>query len=84
MKEFCENVVEELNHCSIEDWAEKYVNFKLKFCREYFKGLIFSTAHGINFFDNVLGGKWPEFDPVTKVGESGELGDNFRKLLKQS
>lgn len=83
MREFCEAVVKELNECPAEKWAEIFVNSKIKFQREYADGLIFSTVHGIDFFKHVLNGKWPEYDPVTRIGESGEYGNNFRKLLKK-
>lgn len=82
MAEFVRDTVELLNRCSSNEFAEIYVTRRMTFAREYSQGLISSTAHGANFFSNLLSGKWPEYNPTTRDGESGEYGDNFRKLLK--
>lgn len=77
-KQHCLSVIKELKNCHKERWAEIFVARRIQFARLWSGGLIFSTSHGADFFDNVvacLDGK--EWD------EKGYLGDNFRKLIKE-
>lgn len=57
-------------------WALVFVELRMMFNRLYPHGLL-STAHGAEFFDNVLAGAaaW------TEEVEGGEYGNNFRKML---
>lgn len=77
MKEFSQKSISILENTDSKNWAKVFVELKTEFWRKYAKGLIFSTTHGIDFFENVLncldGAKWKE---------EGEYGDNFRKLIK--
>lgn len=58
-------------------FAKNYVNLRLQFSRNFNPGYICSTAHGIDFFDNIrnclAGDTWTE---------QGEYGNNFRKLIQ--
>lgn len=67
-------------------FAEIYVKDRMEFHRKFQKGLIFSTVHGANFFENVhdclLGRKWSEKDAKGVELLAGEYEDNFRKFLK--
>lgn len=75
MKEFCIETILLLNKCSMDDWAKVFVERRMQFQRDYGNGLVLSTSHGIDFFENVLacldGAPWDE---------KGHLGDAFRKL----
>lgn len=53
-------------------WAVWFVELRMQFSRRFLQGPC-STAHGADFFDNVLAG--PE-----NWTEPGEYGNNFRKL----
>jgi hypothetical protein len=76
MKEFAQQVQAELSACPLNRWAEVFVKRRLEFAGRFNNGLIFSTSHGADFFDNVVncidGAEWEE---------KGELGNNFRKLV---
>lgn len=59
-----------------------YVDLKLWFFRKHQRGLICSTQHGTDFFNNIVAcceGRmvWD------KDIEKGEYGDNFRKLIAE-
>jgi hypothetical protein len=80
MKQFVEMVI--LNLSAIEgcQWGIDFVEYKIKFHRQFGKGLTISTWHDINFFNNVLfclnGGD------VNDLGEPiGEYKNNFKKLI---
>lgn len=63
-----------------QDWAELFVTFKMWFHREFSRGLICSTEHGIDYFEHVRIG----CEEGTKFWtEKGEYGDNFRKMIKE-
>ena len=76
MLDFAKQVQRELSICPLDKWAEVFVNRRLEFAGKYGNGLIFSTVHGADFFDNVVdcisGMTWEE---------KGDLGNNFRKLI---
>ena len=76
MIDFAKQVQNELSACPLKRWAELFVARRLEFARRFGNGLVFSTSHGAEFFDNVVkcieGEEWDE---------KGELGNNFRKLV---
>jgi hypothetical protein len=76
-----------LNQTPIEKWAEVFVKLRLEFADKCSGGLIFSTVHGAEFFDNVVecyyGEPWFESDEEKK-GKKTELGNNFRTLIKRA
>jgi len=62
--------------------APMFVELKIAFMRHHGRGLVCSTIHGTEFFDNVVAcceGRlvWD------KYVEKGEYGDNFRKLIAE-
>lgn len=79
MRDDCHFILELLKECPSDKWAEIYVNSCMWFWRKYCLGLIFSTIHGADFFDNILkcldGTLWL---PDNK----GEYEENFRKFIK--
>ena len=59
-------------------WAEEFVRLRMEFHRRHGHGLILSTWHGIDFFDNLLVAlKHGEFFTEPK----GEYRNNFLKLI---
>lgn len=85
MKQFCINSINSLNNCPIETWAVLYVTLKMEFFGKFQHGLVCSTYHGLNFFQNLLdclNGK--EWNPTNDNGEpiKGEYESNFRKLVE--
>lgn len=81
MRQFCIDAIAELKACPLDRWAVTYIRLRYhEFWPRYASGLIFSTTHGADFFQNLLdclnGKEW------TKKDEAGEYGDNFRKLIK--
>lgn len=74
---FCERAKEELYTSA--DYATTFVNLRIKLNKLFFNGKIISTLHGIDIFDNILdalsGSKWEE---------KGELGDNFREIIRNN
>lgn len=79
MRQDCLRIIETLNNTKGAQWAVEFVEFKMWFHRKYCLGLIFSTIHGCDFFDNVIrcldGKTW---EPDNK----GEYEENFRKFIK--
>ena len=80
MKQFCENSILKLKSCSIDEWAELFVLLKMEFFKKYQRGIICSSAHGTEWFQNILdclnGKEWD------KKEHKGEYEDNFRKLVE--
>lgn len=76
LKQFCLQSIEKLNKTHINEWAALFVSLRMKLQREYLKGFVLSTSHGIDIFENILacldGAEWEE---------KGELGNNFRKFI---
>ncbi len=85
MRQDCECIIAILESCAPYEWAELFVNHKMRFCLQYSVplGLIFSCIHGIDFFDNILkcldGAKW---EPDKDEPQPGEYEENFRKFIK--
>lgn len=79
LKNFCVKVNAELNASVGDDWAKCFIQNRLALQTLYLKGLVLSTAHGADIFDNILnclnGAEWEE---------KGEYGNNFRKFIKQN
>ena len=77
MKDFCIKANQTLNGASKSDFAPMFIGLKRLFYDKYQNGLVFSTAHGVDFFTNVIncldGQKWEE---------KGEYGNNFRKMIE--
>ena len=84
MKSFCEDAINKLRICPINNWAEMFVSLKLKFFRLHQQQLVCSTYHGINFFNNLLDGiNGKIWKPLDDKGNEikGKYEDNFRKLI---
>lgn len=85
-KDFCRLVIWLLK--DHPNFAELFVKLKMKFCRQYQSGLIFSTRFGADFFSEVynrLENKEylkPEIDSAGKVMPLGEFDINFNRWLK--
>ena len=79
MREDCASVISLLQRTPAAEWAETFVSHKCFFWRKHCLGLIFSTIHGPDFFENVLqcldGRAW---EPENK----GEYEENFRKFIR--
>ncbi len=77
MKKFCEDAIAKLKGVPDTEWANTFVELRMEFCRKFQRGIITSTWHGIEFFDNVLfclnGGDVKE--------PAGEYKTNFKKLI---
>ena len=58
-------------------WAEVWVELRMSFHRCFGRGLITSTAHGIDWFENVIAA----CEGRLVWEEKGEYGDNFRKMI---
>jgi hypothetical protein len=78
MKNDLNKIIDLLNKTSINDWSKVFVEQKIYFWKKYCMGLIFSTIHGADFFNNVndclTGTKTWKHD--------GEYEENFRKFIK--
>jgi hypothetical protein len=79
MKNFCHHALFILSFSRGRNWAEEFVKLRMEFHRKHGHGLILSTWHGIDFFQNVLDalehGK--TFDEPT-----GQYRTNFQKLIQ--
>ncbi len=75
MRDYARAAIDVLRVLRGESYAVAFVELRMAFHQHYGHGLICSTSHGIDFFENILAG--PE-----AWDEEGELGDNFRKLFK--
>jgi hypothetical protein len=77
MKQFCEHAIFILAYSRGKVWADEFVRLRMDFHRQHGRGLILSTWHGLDFFDNVLnclnGGECDE--------PKGEYRNNFLKLI---
>jgi hypothetical protein len=84
-----------LNESPIYEWGKNFVDFKTEFMRQWACGYVFSTLHGIDFFENVMRalggldvlGRDKGFynergEWSAEWPEKGELGENFRKFIK--
>jgi hypothetical protein len=47
----CQNV---LDSCENKDFADLFIYFKTELYHKYQKGLILSTSHGIDIFNNII------------------------------
>jgi hypothetical protein len=77
MKKFCEQAIQTLTTSTGHKWAEEYVRLRMEFHRKHGHGLILSTWHGIDFFDNLL-------NAINLGGieePNGEYRNNFLKLV---
>lgn len=80
MRRWLEQVIAELNWAG-SNWAELFVLRRMEFHRRFSAGLIFSTVHGADFFNNVLdclnGASWrPDKD------HTGSYEENFRRMIR--
>jgi hypothetical protein len=80
MKKFCEDAIAKLNSVSTAEWANTFVELRMEFHRKFSRGIITSTWHGTDFFNNVLfclnGGDVNDLkEPV------GEYRTNFKKII---
>lgn len=58
-------------------WAELFVELKMAFFRKFARGLICSTTHGLDWFDNIVAA----CEGRLEWDEKGEYGENFRKMI---
>lgn len=76
LREFCEDALAKLKEAKKEWWAAVFVKLRMDLQAQYLRGLVLSTSHGVNIFENILAGlngvQWEE---------KGELGNNFRLLI---
>lgn len=84
MRRDCVSIITLLERAPASEWAVRFVNYKMQFWRTYCFGLIFSTIHGADFFQNVLNCvdgllKW---EPDKDEPVPGEYEENFRKFIK--
>jgi hypothetical protein len=72
-------IAEDLKVIAADRWAEYFVNKKMEFFRLHGKGLITSTAHGVDYFGNIL-----QCAAGIMIWEGdGEYDVNFRQLVKE-
>jgi len=77
VKQFCEEAIRILAATSGRAWAEEFVRLRMEFHRLHARGLIVSTWHGTDFFENVLKGL-----AGIDIGEpKGDYRNNFIKLI---
>lgn len=80
MKTYVLQVIAELE--SSPNWAVTFVRRRMEFHKKFSDGKIFSTAHGAEFFTNVLsclnGAKW---NPDEEIFPKSEYEENFRKMI---
>lgn len=76
MRQDCEAIIKQLESCGIKEWAEVWVNHRIRFHRAYCMGYIFSTLHGTEFFPP-LSSVWMEphgrpatMESMKKISES--------------
>jgi hypothetical protein len=76
--EFCQHMQNILGKFSDREFAVAFVEARMAFARTYTRDYLFSTSHGLEFFQNVLDCASDKL--VWK--EEGEYGNNFRKFIK--
>lgn len=59
-------------------WGVLWVELRMSFHRRFSRGLICSTTHGPEFFENVINA----IEGRLEWDEKGEYGENFRKIIK--
>ncbi len=73
---FAQQAILLLNSTGNKDWGKTFVDLYMEFLYK-FKPKTLSTAHGIEFFENILNyhnsRDWPE---------KGEYGKNFRDMIE--
>jgi hypothetical protein len=79
--EYCIESIKLLDTCEVKDFAALYMKRRIEVYNLYSKGLICSTAHGIEYFHNVI--KYIDCPEEYKETEKGkaEYETNFRKIL---
>lgn len=60
-------------------YGDLFVDMKIWFIRKHGRGLLTSTLHGTDFFQNII----DVAEGRLKWKEEGEYEDNFRKLVLQ-
>lgn len=58
-------------------WAETFVELRMAFFRRFGRGLFASTAHGADYFRNVV----EVCEGRLVWEEKGECGNNFREMI---
>lgn len=71
-----------LDNCNPKDYAKLFIEAKLKCYDLYYKGIINSSSHGIDFFKNVIK-FWDNPDSYCN-NEKNTYEYNFVKILKQN
>lgn len=77
MVETAKACIHALELAPAERWAGLFVELKLAFCRKYSNGLICSTVHGVDFFQNVV----DVAEGRLIWEEEGQYGENFRRMV---
>lgn len=77
MREYIEDAIIILRLINGKQWASEYVRLRMEFHRLHGHGLIQSTWHGVDFFDNVL----KELNGEDVGEPKGEFRNNFKKLI---
>lgn len=80
---FCLFAIDILNTLKGEQYGKMWCEFKMAFCKQYQKGLIFSTRFGADFFEetlNYLNSK--DFLKAFPGQELGVYDKNFNEWLK--
>lgn len=75
LKKFCEDAIKAISESPNKPVT--FVHHRVELHNLFLKGSCLSTSHGLDVFQNILncldGEEW---------NEDGELGNNFRKLIK--
>jgi len=80
--EFAKNTEHLLNTCDPKDFAKIFVSAKSESFHKYHNGIIISTAHGVNFFKNVIQ-FWD--NPESYCDKPDHTYEyNFAKIIKQN
>lgn len=75
---FAKSAVVVLSNQPPTTWAALFVQLRIDFFRLFQRGLVTSTVHGLDFFQNVI----DVIEGRLVWDEEGEYGENFRKIIK--
>lgn len=82
--EFCKETLDLLENCGSAEFAPLYVKRRNEAFQMFHNGLICSTSHGINYFNNVVNFiENPDGYKETVSGKS-EYEENFRNVLRNN
>lgn len=92
---YCETSVLLLKHSPSKDFASNFINLKSASYHKFHNGLVMSSSHGINYFENVIkywdnpisyidGLTQKELDNYFKQKNKDDYEKNFILLLLQN